>query len=225
MPVILISEDADLIARITGSFLQRDGIEILPVRTASECLHLARTRRPEVAVLDAEAADGFEACRMLRGAGGVPTPVLMSGPSRLRDEAFACGAAGYLVRPVTRELLLAQMRRHLPLRERETDRLPVNLKVTCRTRDGSFIAFTHDLSRGGMALKMSHPPKPGSRVHVSFELPGERSLAVETDADVVREIAREEDEGHLGGAGLSFVAIPPMTGVAIGRFVREGRHV
>ena len=71
-------------------------------------------------------------------------------------------AAIKLVRS-TRMLVMHEFRRYV--------RIPVMTEVGITTADGGRLTATsQEISSGGMSLKTSHPPEPGSMVEVSFSL-------------------------------------------------------
>jgi len=71
-------------------------------------------------------------------------------------------AAIKLVRS-TRMLVMHEFRRYV--------RIPVMTEVGITTADGGrWTATSQEISSGGMSLKTSHPPEPGSMVEVSFSL-------------------------------------------------------
>jgi PilZ domain-containing protein len=71
-------------------------------------------------------------------------------------------AAIKLVR-ATRMLVMHEFRRYV--------RVPVMTEVGITTADGGrWTATSQEISSGGMSLKTSHPPEPGSMVEVSFSL-------------------------------------------------------
>jgi uncharacterized protein (TIGR02266 family) len=147
-------------------------------------------------------------------------PVILAGASRDQEAALEAGADGFVVRPATRAALLTQIRRFVPAEERATQRVAVGLKVTCRSGDESFVAFTRDLSPTGLFLKSPRPPTTGSRLFVSFVLPGEDPSPIESEAEVVREVSTGADPRGMAGSGLQFTSLPAGTRMQIGRFLR-----
>ncbi len=78
------------------------------------------------------------------------------------QEPLERAAALKLVR-ATRMLVLHEFRRYV--------RIPVMTEVSVGTAAGGrIIATSQEISSGGMSLKASHPPEPGSMVEVSFSL-------------------------------------------------------
>ena len=77
------------------------------------------------------------------------------------QEPLERSAAVKLVR-ATKALVLHEFRRYV--------RIPVMTEVTVVSPDGRRLATSQEISAGGMSLKNTHPPEPGSQVEVSFSL-------------------------------------------------------
>ena len=221
MPLILIADDPILLGETDQTFLHREGFVLLPVAGGEEPMRVAREQHPDLAVLDAATDPSLATAARFKSDPQLhDIPLVLVGPPRLKDAAIAAGAEGFISRPATVAALLSQVRRFLSTAERGTHRCPVGLKVTCRTGDESFVAFTKDISATGLFLKSPRPPEPGSRLVVQFVLPGERQVPVESEAEVVRAIRPDPLSHATGGAGLRFTTLPAGTRIEIGRFVR-----
>ncbi len=88
--------------------------------------------------------------------------------------------------------------------KRESERLPVDVKVDYRTV-GSFITdYTKDLSKGGIFIKTSLPLEVGTRVRLRLTLPdGDAPFALD---GVVKWVSTlREREKHPSGMGVEFV--------------------
>ena len=68
MPIALLIEDSEEYALIGARLLQREGFEVVVARDGEAGLGLARSRRPELVLLDVglPGLDGFEVCRRIR---------------------------------------------------------------------------------------------------------------------------------------------------------------
>lgn len=102
---ILIAEDEFLPAAHLRSVLSRAGHEIIgTVATARECIELARTREPDIILLDIRLAgdlDGIEAARRIREFSSAGL-IFMSGYQELsfRERAMETGPLAFLVKPI-----------------------------------------------------------------------------------------------------------------------------
>lgn len=77
------------------------------------------------------------------------------------QEPLERAAALKLVR-ATKMLVQHEFRRYV--------RIPVMTEVTVVSPNGKSMATSQEISSGGMSLKSTHPPEPGSMVEVSFSL-------------------------------------------------------
>lgn len=118
---ILLVEDDARARLVLSEALTAAGYRVLEADGAAVALHLFRTHKPDLAVLDVELAegDGLEICRGIRASKGLgATPVIMlTGKGQIDEKGagFGAGADQYLVKPVgPSELLMwvqALMRR------------------------------------------------------------------------------------------------------------------
>lgn len=111
---ILIVEDEPAVARGLEYGLRSDGFEVLLATTGQSALDLARTKNPQLVLLDIRLPDisGFDVCRILR-AEGKRMPILML---TARDEetdkvlGLELGADDYVVKPYSLRELISRIR-------------------------------------------------------------------------------------------------------------------
>jgi uncharacterized protein (TIGR02266 family) len=223
MALILIIDNDRIPQKIEGTSLSRKGNSVISVRTSVDPIDTVVARmhesRPDLVVAGGEVST----IERLRNDGELKTiPVIYEGFPSEREAAVRAGADGFIASHATAALVLSEIRRFLPASERASQRLPVGLKVVCRSGREVFIAFTKDISATGLFIKSTRPPEPGTRLFLNFTLPGERKVPLESEAEVVREVAHRPEEHHIGGAGARFTSMSPAVRIAIGRFVRGG---
>ena len=111
---LLIVEDERAVARGLEYGLTREGFDVLWAETGQRGLELARTREPQLILLDIRLPDisGFDVCRQLR-AEGRRLPILML---TARDEevdkvlGLELGADDYVVKPFGLRELISRIR-------------------------------------------------------------------------------------------------------------------
>jgi CheY-like chemotaxis protein len=107
VPIALVADDDAGLRAVARIALTADGWSVLEAASPAECVVLARTRRPEVLLLDVafegQDRDGFAVCRELKAARdtrSIPI-VLFTANDDPENRAFASavGATAYIVKP------------------------------------------------------------------------------------------------------------------------------
>ena len=100
--------------------------------------------------------------------------------------------------------------------EREHDRMPYSVQVEFRTPSSFLVAYSVNLSRGGLFLETDADIPSGAPVTVDFSIPTAGQVSV-NGAVTWRRIS----DGHDGppGLGIEFTDIAPQLGAIIDRLV------
>jgi len=111
---ILLAEDETIIRLDLRALLERAGFEVCAeARDGEEAVALARSERPDVAVLDVKMPklDGIEAARRILDECPIPIVMLTAyGQDELVQRAAEAGVFGYLVKPFREQDLLPAIR-------------------------------------------------------------------------------------------------------------------
>jgi response regulator NasT len=111
---VLIAEDETIIRLDLRDLLERAGLEVCAeARDGVEAVELARSERPDVAVLDVKMPrlDGIEAARRILDERPIPIVMLTAyGQDELVSRAVEAGVFGYLVKPFREGDLLPAIR-------------------------------------------------------------------------------------------------------------------
>ena len=111
---ILVAEDETIIRLDLRALLERAGFEVCAeARDGEEAVALARSERPDVAVLDVKMPklDGIEAARRILDERPIPIVMLTAyGQDELVQRAAEAGVFGYLVKPFREQDLLPAIR-------------------------------------------------------------------------------------------------------------------
>ena len=117
--VLVADDDADIVA-LVKLYLERDGYTVLTADNGPEALAAARTRRPDLIVLDLmlPGLDGRDICRVLRQESAVPI-VMLTAMTTEQDKitGLDLGADDYITKPFSPKELVARVRaiiRRLP---------------------------------------------------------------------------------------------------------------
>lgn len=122
MAKILIADDEQLIRKLIGDCLKKEGHEVLEAENGEIALRLFETHKDvSLAILDImmPEIDGWEVCRRIREKSGIPV-MLVSARSQDFDQimGFESGADDYVTKPFSLAVL---MRRIETLLKRGTD--------------------------------------------------------------------------------------------------------
>jgi response regulator NasT len=111
---ILIAEDETIIRLDLRELLERSGFEVCAeAKDGEEAILLARSERPDLAVLDVKMPrlDGIEAARRILDERPIPIVMLTAyGQDELVSRAVEAGVFGYLVKPFREQDLLPAIR-------------------------------------------------------------------------------------------------------------------
>ena len=113
MKTVLVVDDEPEIARLVRDYLQHGGFAVLSAADGETALELARTRQPDLVVLDLglPGIDGLEVTRSLRHQGGVPIIMLTARDDESdRLVGLELGADDYVAKPFSPKELVARVR-------------------------------------------------------------------------------------------------------------------
>ena len=113
MKEILVVDDEPRIAEICRDYLQRAGFKVITAATGEDALTLARTKRPDLIVLDLRLPrmDGLDVTRALRKQSNVPI-IMLTARVEESDKLIGLelGADDYLTKPFSPRELVARVR-------------------------------------------------------------------------------------------------------------------
>ncbi len=110
---ILVVDDEPHIRELVKVFLEASGYRVLEAADGETALELARSSHPDLVVLDLmlPGTDGWEVCRRLRQASGLPIIMLTARTDEVdRVVGLELGADDYLTKPFSPRELVARVR-------------------------------------------------------------------------------------------------------------------
>ena len=221
-PLVLVANDQEWSARSLESILAPNGYAVIRAHTGQQALDQARTRRPDLIILDAQMPDihGFDVCRMLRDdqrfSATTPIIITTSGPSgrSQRLEAYRAGAWEFLGQPVDGEALLLKLRTFVQSKL-EVDALRDDTLLDMTTGFYNMRGLARRAREIGSDAQRRHQPlscvvfSPDRGAPLDHEATG----VIERIGRVFREAGRSSDAvGRL--AHGEFAVIAPATGPA-----------
>lgn len=114
---VLVVDDNPGVPRLFRRYLQGTDFRVLEASTASGAIALARETRPDVVILDVilPTQDGWEVLQQLRHDDATrDIPIVICSVLPGQSLALALGVTDYLPKPVTRQGLLAKLKRYAP---------------------------------------------------------------------------------------------------------------
>lgn len=211
--VLIVASEPEALALNSG-FLYQPQIRVLNTRPDWRGLHLARRKQPSLIIEDLclPDRDPLSFCRDLRSDPATSSiPLILLADPELREEAGRARADALLAKPVPRREYYDAVRRFIPLPNRRSRRVPINLRFTWSCDGRLNQAFTRDVSLEGAFIKSDRPLPVGELFVLHFSLPG-TSEVLSCDAVVRYVTPRNGGGADLAGFGIEFVSMPdPVT--------------
>lgn len=111
--VVLVVDDEPKIVKLARDYLERGGFKVLTAGDGAAALHMARSERPDLIVLDLmlPEMDGLDVCRILRRESDVPI-IMLTARSEEADRLIGLelGADDYITKPFSPRELVARTR-------------------------------------------------------------------------------------------------------------------
>ncbi len=116
---ILVIDDNELNLKLAQKILTISGYEVIAAATGEQAIEMARTRRPDLILLDIRLPDidGLEVLRRLRSLPETKdVPIVAMTAQAMPDEVerfVAAGCDGYIQKPISLQTFRAEVQRHL----------------------------------------------------------------------------------------------------------------
>ena len=125
MKSVLVVDDEPKIVQLARDYLEHAGFEVATTGDGGHALQLARTRHPDLVVLDLglPSMDGLDVTKALRAESDVPIVILTARDDELdKVLGLELGADDYLTKPFSPRELVARVRSVLRRSERAAER-------------------------------------------------------------------------------------------------------
>ncbi len=168
MQTVLVVDDEPKIAQLARDYLEHAGFSVLTAGDGPSAVHAARTRHPDLVILDLglPGLDGLEVLRTIRTAGPTPIVVVTARDTELdKLLGLELGADDYVTKPFSPRELVARVRAVLRRSERATeprDRIEVGDLVLDMPRLRATVQGRHvDLTPTEFSLLATMAREPG----------------------------------------------------------------
>jgi len=176
--VLVVDDDKDIVQTIKGN-LELDGYEVLTAFNGRIGLHIAKTGRPDLVILDLNLPDidGIKACEIMRREFNFPI-IMLTARDGVADKVLGleCGADDYMVKPFNFLELSARIKSIFKRVERslvknfyEYNNLAINFKsrsVTIRGKSVKLTKTEYEL----LELFVSYPNEVLSREFIQQQI-------------------------------------------------------
>jgi CheY-like chemotaxis protein len=184
-PKALVLDDDESFSGFFNLFLKRQGLDVEGFKEISPFLCRARVENPDIYFVDLnikESGDGYSAIQSIRESGQTKQPILIVSSvsnSNALFRALSMGATDYLVKPISKEVLLGKMRHYLGMGLKK-DELPV-LSAKCL---GSQLEL-------GINLKILEIDEFGVTLEGDHYIPNGKIISVASD--LFKEVTRTDE--------------------------------
>ena len=184
IPTILIADDVRLFQEIVKELLQPSQVRILTAQDGAAALAIAEREHPDLVIMDRNMPrmDGLACCAAFK-----ENPALRNIPvilvSNMEEDAMkeACRRTkcdDYMKKPLDGRAFLDMVRRFIPVIERRSARIRCRLPVTVLLEQVELTGVCEDLGTCGMYVACQGRAKEGSRITLTFTLPGSTNRIV-----------------------------------------------
>lgn len=211
---ILLADDSRFFRTIEAKFLQKTPAEVVEAENCDQALDLIRELQPDLVYMavSLRPQGGLACCEQVKADPALrAVPIVMICDQENATDQMAkarqAGCEETLVKPLDRFQFLQVGRQFLEgIREH---RQPCFFSLQIRYGDNSFIGKCLDVSRGGMFVESKRDIPVGTRLDLSFRLPGSSLGELNCQAEVMWLNRRPEPmkPHYPQGLGLKFIVL------------------
>jgi len=153
-PLVLVADDDNNLRKILCLFLKNAHYETVEASNGREALNMAKGQNPDLILMDImmPLLDGFSVCKLLKEDSDTKRiPVLICTAKNRKEDLIAAikvGAEDYIIKPFTKETVLAKIEKALAARR---DQSSTRMMTAVERRDSRRKVAGWSLSWGGQA--------------------------------------------------------------------------
>jgi len=116
--ILIVDDEPDLL-KVTCFRLEKSGYQVLSATDGQAALEMINKERPDLVLLDVRLPllNGSEVCVCMKKdekIKQIPVILFTASTQNIEENAKACGAQGYIVKPFTAEELLGKIKNFIP---------------------------------------------------------------------------------------------------------------
>ena len=210
MPRVLIAAPPDLIAELDRSILRRSGVERVLAKSADQAFEAVRSARPDMAILGE--TNGDDTCALLRrirtdpATRAVSLAVIRREPPTQNEEAELrrAGANIVLSGEMVPEMSDESIDQLLDVPLRREAQVPIRFVIWSHVGPDNepLQGRSINVSVRGLLLQTAEPVVIGSKLELTFKLPGD-----DVDVRAVGKAVREHPWGQGTQIGVEFLIL------------------
>ena len=207
---LVLVNDPDVYPELSRR-LERRGVKVVSVTSGAVALEMIRQVKPAMVILGYELEDlpAVEVVRRIKKSPqsrNVPVLILFDPTSRSSEEILGTSCDEALSRPIDPDILVQKISARLNMPFRRHGRIGIDLSVECSRSEGSLKGFARNISEGGVFLETNDDVEAGTRLTLTFTLPGQGGEIV-VPGEVVRRTPLEDRDCRYG-LGIRFDRMP-----------------
>ena len=233
MKKILLVDDVKFFLELESTFLKRANCEIFTAHNGKEALEVIAKEEPDLVLMDFHMPkmSGDECCRKIKGNPATKDiSVIMVTTEGKPEEQGICRLAGcddYITKPINRMHFLDKVKKHLDIPIRQHVRVPIEATVTYLVNGESYSGEVGDISEGGMFIESKNPCPAGTKLKVSFNMPGDEDFSIEAQGRIMRVIEKDQSRPVRvnKGMGVKFTVLSAAAKKKIAEYVKTGNYM
>lgn len=208
---MLSIDDRSITTELDRAGYRKMGVAIRSAATFTEAQAVLASNTIDVIVinLDSPKLNAVSVCQVLKADENtkkipiVATSVLER-PSRLKD-IMKAGCELFMEQPMPRQFFIEKIRTLLDQKTRTSKRVTHAGRVSFKLDGKDHLCEIGDLSHSGILLMTTFVLQPGTKIELSFEIPGYKK-PIEVIGEAVRQIASKQGaKENLNGIGVRFI--------------------
>lgn len=208
---MLSIDDKSITTDLDRAGYKKMGVHVIPVASFADAQAILTEQNIDIISInyDYNKIDGCMICKHFKSiADTKEIPIVITSVqtnATIKNKCLNAGADLFIEQPIPRQYFIEKVRSLLEQKVRENKRVTIEAEVHVTSDSGETLRCgIHDLSRTGIFLATDHNFASGTKLDISFMLPGyKKSLRV--TGEVVRKINRTGDGGQgITGLGVKF---------------------